>query len=258
MERRLIFFDIDGTLLDHRKELPESTIQAVHQLKQAGHEVAIATGRAPFAFKEIRERLGIESFVSMNGQYVVYQGKVIHKNPIEASIVQSLTEFAALQDHPLLYMDEEDMKLNVVEHERIIASYVPHKMDIPTYDPKYYLGRDIYQCILFCTEEEEARYLEGFTQSLKFVRWGEVAADVLPTGGSKAAGIAKFVEHTGFEREEVIAFGDHLNDLEMLAYVGHGVAMGNALDAVKRIARYTTKDVGDDGVAYGLLQLGLI
>lgn len=258
MQQKLIFFDIDGTLLDHRKELPESTIQAIHSLRQAGHQVAIATGRAPFAFEDIRERLGIDSFVSLNGQYVVHKGKVVHKNPIGTPIIQSLTEFAIQQDHPILYIGEKDMKMNVAEHERVTASYAPHKMDLPTYDPQYHLDREIYQCIVFCTQEEELNYLKKFAQPLKFVRWDKVATDILPQGGSKAAGIAKLVEHLGFDREEVIAFGDHLNDIEMLQFVGHGVAMGNALDEVKQIARYTTKDVAENGISYGLAQLGLI
>ena len=59
--------DIDGTLLTEDKSLPESAKKAIQQLKSDGHEVAIATGRAPFMYKELREELGIDTYVSYNG-----------------------------------------------------------------------------------------------------------------------------------------------------------------------------------------------
>ena len=71
MTKKMIMFDIDGTLLDHDKKMPASAKEAVRSLKEAGHEVAIATGRPPYFFKELREELEIDSFVCFNGQYVV-------------------------------------------------------------------------------------------------------------------------------------------------------------------------------------------
>lgn len=73
-DKKIIFFDIDGTLLDDDKKMPLTAEKAVFALKELGHEVAIATGRAPFMFKDIREQLEIDSYVSFNGQYVVLRG----------------------------------------------------------------------------------------------------------------------------------------------------------------------------------------
>ena len=65
------------------KNLPASAKEAIKSLKEAGHEVAIATGRPPYFFKELREELEIDSFVCFNGQYVVIENEVIYKNPID-------------------------------------------------------------------------------------------------------------------------------------------------------------------------------
>jgi hydroxymethylpyrimidine pyrophosphatase-like HAD family hydrolase len=81
---------------------------------------------------------------------------------------------------------------------------------------------------------------------------------VLPSGGSKAEGIKQLIQLLHIDLEDTIAFGDYLNDLEMLAYVGHGVAMGNAPEIVKQAARHITRDVGQDGIKYGLRLLGLL
>ena len=74
----------------------------------------------------------------------------------------------------------------------------------------------------------------------------------MPKGGSKAEGIKKLIEKLGFKMENVYAFGDGLNDIEMLQTVGTGVAMGNALDIVKEYADVVTTNVEDDGIVNGL------
>lgn len=256
--KKMIFFDIDGTLLDHDKNIPPSTKAAIKELKANGHEVAIATGRSPFLFKDLLEELEIDSYVSMNGQYVVYKGEVIYTHPIPSEVLQSLTAFAVRSDQPILYVSEEHMRMNVAKHIRVDSSYGPLKIEMPEYDPHYYMNREIYQAIVFCTEQEQVLYEQEYKDILRFVRWDEFATDVLPLGGSKAAGIERMINHLGINRKEVVAFGDHYNDLEMLQYVGHGVAMGNAQPEVKQVAKYITSDVDQDGIMKGLMQLNLI
>ncbi|UQZ83270.1 Putative bifunctional phosphatase/peptidyl-prolyl cis-trans isomerase [Paenibacillus konkukensis] len=255
--RSMIFFDIDGTLLDRRKCLPPSAKEAVLALKQAGHEVAFATGRSPFMMEELRKELGIDSFVGFNGQYVMLKDAVIYRNPIPTERLRELTECARSAGHPLVYLDHEGMKSSVPRHAYIEAGIGSLQYEHPDHDPDYYIGRDIYQTMLFCAEEDEAGYV-GRLSGLDFIRWHPFSMDVLPSGGSKAQGIERLIGRLGFARENVYAFGDHFNDVEMLRYVGHGIAMGNAPASVKQAARYITRDVGQDGIAYGLELVGLL
>ncbi|MNH24318.1 putative phosphatase [compost metagenome] len=82
--------------------------------------------------------------------------------------------------------------------------------------------------------------------------------DVLPGNGSKANGIAQMIKALGVAKEDVYAFGDGLNDLEMLSFVGHGIAMGNAEDEVKAAASYVTSHVSENGIYEGLKLVGLL
>lgn len=257
-ERSVIFFDIDGTLLDHDKKLPPSTKEAIFALKEKGHEVAIATGRAPFMYEDLRKELDINTYVSYNGQYVVLNGEVIYTNPLKISSLVNLTEAALKNDHPVVYMDHEDMKANVPEHSYISESIDTLKIGmLPTHDPYYYKERDIFQTLLFCPVGEEKQYEEVF-RDFDFVRWHPVSVDVIPAGGSKIKGIEKITEKLGFPKERQFAFGDGLNDLEMLTNVYHSVAMGNGLDEVKAVAKYVTKSVEEDGILHGLKMVGLL
>ncbi|MCP8969527.1 Cof-type HAD-IIB family hydrolase [Ectobacillus ponti] len=256
--RRLIFFDIDGTLLDEEKQLPSSAKQAVRQLQEAGHEVAIATGRAPFMFEPLRRELGIDTYVTFNGQYAVVKGMIVRRNPLPAEVFASLVRFAEGRRHPLVYMDAEHMKMNVEDHAYVRESISSLKAErYPEYHPSFFQDREIYQSLLFCTDDEEHAY-DGTFPALRFVRWHEKSMDVLPAEGSKAAGLDAVIRHLGFAPEQVVAFGDGLNDVEMLRFVETSVAMGNAPEAVKHAARYVTKDVAEDGIAHGLEMLGIL
>lgn len=257
-ERSVIFFDIDGTLLNHEKKLPTSTKEAIFELKRLGHEVAIATGRAPFMFVDLLEELGINTYVSYNGQYVVLNGDVLYTNPLNITALKQLTDRALSNEHPVVYMDHEDMKANVPEHSFIKESIDTLKIStFPTYDPHYYKERNLYQTLLFCPEGEESQYEQNFTE-FDFIRWHPVSVDVLPKGGSKAKGIEKIVEKLGYQEEHVYAFGDGLNDIEMLSTIKNSVAMGNAEPEVKRVAKYVTTSVEDDGIFHGLKMVGLL
>jgi Cof subfamily protein (haloacid dehalogenase superfamily) len=257
MTGKMIFFDIDGTLLDDEKQLPASTRQAIGDLKRAGHGVAIATGRGPFMYKELREQLEIDSFVSYNGQYAVWKGEPIYRNPIQPELINELTEFANWNEHPLVYMDVETMKSNKEYHVHIEDSIATLKVPHPMHDPEYFRGRDIFQTLVFCSMDEEHLYSERFP-NLDFLRWHPLSMDVLPLGGSKARGIEIMINKIGVRREDVYAFGDYLNDIEMLKFVGTGIAMGNSPEIVQKAAKHVTRDVKEDGILYGLKMVGLL
>lgn len=257
MTKKIIFFDIDGTLLDHDKQLPTSAKQAVTALKDKGYKVAIATGRAPFLFKELREELDIDTYVSFNGQYVVVNNEVVYQNSLQKEALDAMTAFAESNDHPIVYQSSEDMVSNVEYHSHIEESFGSLKLCHPDCDVKFVEQNDIYQSLLFCTKEEEDPYVQTF-EKFDFVRWHKFSTDVLPAGGSKAKGIEIIMKKLSIDSDKVYAFGDGLNDIEMLQFVKNSVAMGNAQESVKRVAAYVTKDVAEDGLVHGLKLLGLI
>ncbi|WP_428910902.1 Cof-type HAD-IIB family hydrolase [Niallia sp. Krafla_26] len=257
-DQSIIFFDIDGTLLNDEKELPKSTKEAIYKLKENGHIVAIATGRAPFMYANLRAELDIDTYVSYNGQYVVLNGEVLYTNPLNIPALETLTEDALNHNHPVLFMDHEDMKANVPEHPYIHESINTLKIEqFPTHDPLYYQDRELYQSMVFCAEGEEVYYQEKY-QDFDFVRWHPVSVDVLPKGGSKAKGIEQIIKKLGFPKERQFAFGDGPNDVEMLSSIYNSVAMGNAGDHLKSVAKYVTKSVDNNGIQYGLEMVGLL
>lgn len=253
----MVFFDIDGTLLNKENEIPDSTKYAIYQLKRTGHQIGIATGRGPFMFEWVRKALGIETFISYNGQYVVHEGEVVYKNPIQREILEKLENHALEQNHPMGFMGVEAAVSNVDSHHYIETSFASLGMEAPPRDNEFYNQKEIYQGLLFC-QEQDARLYDEFKKPFDFIRWHPYSMDIIPKGGSKANGIKKLIHHMKINQEDTIAFGDGLNDIEMLSYVNHGIAMGNGTAQTKDVADVVTKDVNEDGIYFGLKQLGII
>ncbi len=205
------------------------------------------------------KELGMESYVSFNGQFVMFNSDVIYENPLDPKDLSKLESEARKKGHPIVYMSRSTLKANVDYDQRIEESLGTLHLAHPQFHTDFYWETTIYQALLFVNKQEEA-YTEDFTE-FDFIRWHENSVDVIPKGGSKAKGIQKLIEKLGFEMEEVYAFGDGLNDIEMLKTVGTGVAMGNALDKVKEVADVVTTNVNQvnqDGIANGLKKVGLL
>ncbi|MFN3366774.1 MAG: HAD-IIB family hydrolase, partial [Exiguobacterium mexicanum] len=101
-DKKVVFFDIDGTLLHEGSYIPPSTIKAIEQLRANGVETFIATGRGPAMLSDIPAQVGIESFVCYNGQIVVHQGEVVYRNALPTDALHRLTTHAGSNDHTLV------------------------------------------------------------------------------------------------------------------------------------------------------------
>lgn len=258
MSQKIIFFDIDGTLYDHDRNLPTSTKQAIFDLQENGHIVAIATGRAPFMFNDLLEKLRIDTYISYNGQYVIYKGEPIYKNALDNEAIVRLTEVAVKREHPVVYMSHEDMKANSLDHEQVSTGLHSLRIDyFPHYNPGSQENNELYQSLLFCEDPEEKKYEQQFPE-FDFVRWHPLVVDIVPVGGSKAIGIQRITEKLAIAPENIYAFGDGLNDVEMLKTIANSVAMGDGHEDAKNAAKFVTTNVGEDGILNGLKMVGLI
>lgn len=272
---KIVFFDIDGTLLNKQNVIPASTKRAVRRLKENGVIPVIATGRAPILIDEIQEELGIDNIIAMNGQLIIREGKVLFDNPIEKGIVDRLTEQAAEEKDGIILCGREDIFSNslvslakrssVWTMLKALAKVIPGKWQLSLIrraikkPPKReeYEDKPIYQIILETSIEAEEQYRKDFPD-LHFARSNTLTVDIISTGISKATGIKRFLEEVGAKKEDTYAFGDSPNDFEMLKFVQTGVAMGNGWDEVKAIADYVTDSVEDHGIEKALKKFGLI
>ncbi|MCR2822997.1 Cof-type HAD-IIB family hydrolase [Lederbergia panacisoli] len=249
--KKAVFFDIDGTLLGSNRTLAETTKKAIAELQKNNIFTAIATGRGPNNIQLLTKELNMTSFVGFNGQYVVYSNKAISKNYLDPTYLKLLTKEIENNNHQIIFLDEIAIRNEDKGFKSLEDWKKAHMNNLPL---DY---SNIFQAILFA-EEHEVDYLDNFSQHYSFVRWGKEALDIIPTGRSKVEGIKSIVKELNIDMKDVYAFGDGLNDIEMLQAAGVGVAMGNAHEKVKKHADFITSDADNDGIVRGLQEVGLL
>ncbi len=254
---KILFFDVDGTLYNSEKKLPASAKEALFEARRKGYELAIATGRAPFMIQPLLEELDINTYVTFNGQYVVYQGEVVYTNGIERDELAKIIAFGEARNEPVVFLDDQQMIASVGNNNMVEESLNTLKYPYPALDSTYYMQNNVYQTLIFMEEKDEPLYCEAFP-NVQFVRWHRYSCDILPKGGSKAAGIEKVLERMELTLKDAIAFGDGINDIEMLQAVGTSVAMGNGHERVKAVATHIADHVDEDGLAKIMRKLAII
>ena len=245
---KIVFFDIDDTLRNSKTGfIPTSIPTVFQQLRKKGILTGIATGRGIFGVvPEIRE-LKPDFFVTLNGAYIEdKKGNVIDSNKISKDKIETYIAWTKEVGIDYGLVGSHTAKLST-RTELISEAIDPIYPDLDV-DPNFYEKEDIYQMWTFEDQGDDLTLPESLASTLRMVRWHEHSSDVVPISGSKAAGVAKVVEHLGLKPENVMVFGDGLNDLELFDYAGISVAMGVSHDKIKEKADYITKTLEEDGI----------
>ncbi|MFS9037449.1 Cof-type HAD-IIB family hydrolase [Streptococcus timonensis] len=255
---KIIFFDIDDTLRNSKTGFVPSTIPTIFkQLREKGILTGIATGRGIFGVvPEIRE-LKPDFFVTLNGAYIEdKKGNVIDSNKISKDKVESYIAWTKEVGIDYGLVGSHAAKLST-RTELISEAIDPIYPDLDI-DPDFYEKEDIYQMWTFEDQGDDLTLPESLASTLRMVRWHEHSSDVVPISGSKAAGVAKVVEHLSLKPENVMVFGDELNDLELFDYAEISVAMAISHDKIKKKADYITKTLEEDGIFDALERFGMV
>ncbi|MEK4440578.1 MULTISPECIES: Cof-type HAD-IIB family hydrolase [Niallia] len=254
---KIVFFDLDGTLLTSELTVSDSSIAAIKKLMENEIEPIIATGRTLMEIGYILEATGINSVVAMNGQYVVYKGTTIYENPLEVSVVKELHLDTIKNRHEMAFYNAEKICITNEGSTLIRKNYERVGGKYPPINECLYNQEPVHLMLIFCEPDEEVYYQEKFPH-FQFIRNSPYGCDIYPKGKSKATGIKYLLTHLNCSVENTYAFGDGLNDLEMFELVKYPVAMGNAFDIVKKSASYVTTSNDEDGIVNGLQLCGII
>lgn len=247
----LAALDVDGTLLNFDGSMSAAVHDAVRRTRDAGVHVVIATGRSMHATMPVCDRLGLTSgfSVSSNGAVVV---DVAARLPVDIATFDATESVRFFADHvpdALLAVEELgigyrvtgefppgelDGQITVVTHDELLDGPATRLVArLPNGDRQEFF------------ELAHAAGLRGVDYAIGYTAW----LDFMPQGVSKASGLATVCEKLSVRQADVLAVGDGHNDLEMLAWAGRGIAMGQAPDDVKATADAVCGTVDEDGLA---------
>lgn len=259
---KAIFFDIDGTLLDHSpaggSRMPASTLGALQALGKQGVGLYIASGRIPSWVTFLGELYPFDGYVTVNGQLATdRQGRVLHRMPHQEEDIRGLAALYRERPFPCIIIEEGET-FALGPDELIREHFAWAGLAAPAvYDPARLAEHPVLQFCLYCPAEEGQRLLAPL-KHVEITSAGGDILDVIPKGGGKEVGIAAVAERFGWKREEIMVFGDGDNDCRMLRWAGTGVALGNGTPAAKAAADYVTAPIGEDGVEKALAHFGLL
>jgi len=263
MNRKALFFDIDGTLLtDRTKVLPESAAEVIKKAREAGHLVFINSGRARCLMQEVEDTLEVDGFLCGCGTYIETRGHVVLHHLIGKE--RRLELQRAIPAHKMdgvlegtfgCYIDENADHMPQVEAmKKIFFSNGMLFMEN--------LEETAVPYDKFCVLADEKSDLEGFLRVLSPdmtpIERGGGLYECVPTGFDKATAMKFILDYYDIPWENSYAFGDSTNDMAMIQYACNSIIMGKHDAALRPYASFVTKTVEDDGIAYAFEQLHII
>ena len=260
-QRYALFFDIDGTLVSFRThEIPPSTIQALTQAKANGSRVYIATGRPPVIINNLGaiESL-IDGYITTNGALCFVGDELVCCQPIPKDDVMTCIEDCEEKGNSIIVVGRKDVAVLDPrgDVDRIFRQMLAVKNLDQASPLNVVLEQDILQLTQFFPADYEPLLMARMPQCVSG-RWHPEFTDITANGADKGKGILAIARHEGFDASRTIAFGDGGNDTSMILQAGIGIAMGNAIDALKSHADYVTTSVDDDGILNALRHFEVI
>ncbi|WP_232218156.1 MULTISPECIES: HAD family hydrolase [unclassified Thermosipho (in: thermotogales)] len=266
---KLILTDLDGTLLNDEKHVPERNIIALKRAMEKGIHISIATGRNYYSAKRYVEELGLDvPVVFQNGAfiYMPFENKVLYESPLPSKIAKELIDYARKEkvDYILFsdFLDEKDMYMDK-EHKGGYVKYLEqnswriNKVD----DVIKFITKDkVAEVVLMGNEAKIRRIIEfvgkkytgQFSAIKNNVVDGWAFFEFFGKGASKENALRFLLNYFKVSENETMFLGDNYNDIGIMKLVGFPVAMENAVEEVKKVAKFITLSNNDGGVGFAV------
>lgn len=258
---QLIFSDIDGTLRNSKREITEKTKEYINKLKENGINTILCSGRPRIEVERVSKQCNASRYIiSSNGAevYDCISKKVIYSNPVRLSICKKLYEIA-INNNCTIAMHKGNIRMvNKIKYNDGTEKIIDSK------DLANSLREDIVQCVVMDREiqkiknvREKILKVEGIRiineskclTDPNIIHTGTIYCDIVDKNTSKGQALSYLCDFLGIDSKNTIGIGDSFNDIEMLEFVGHSVAMGNAIKSLKKKVNEVTLTNDEDGAA---------
>ena len=262
---KAVFIDIDGTLLRNDHTVGPATVVALQKVLQKGISVILVSARPLHGIISIASQIGVEGFpiASLNGACIAQRGQIIFESIIDLPTTIALC--SALQPYkhtPIFYTDMQWYATvdNALSRKEQLITDVP--LIIQPFEQTcldWQRQKSGPNKILVIAEPDITRDIEDalkkqFGSDLNIYTSKPTYLEIMSSNASKLLAVKFLLQRMECSREEIITIGDNFNDMEMIAFAGLGVAMGNAPEEVKAVAAFVTSSNNEEGVAAALLR----
>ncbi|MDE6281398.1 MAG: HAD family hydrolase [Oscillospiraceae bacterium] len=276
MERKLIFLDIDGTLTEPGHNVPpDSAVEAVRRARQSGHRVVLASGRS-YGMLSPLLRYGFDGLVGSAGGYIMYGEEVVYDCPMTPAqqelvldVFQRNGVFRTVEGRDTSYTDEafKDFLREAAQAEgnsELLRWREQIENELGIRPMAEYRGEPVYKVGFVSRDAADLREpMRVLGDSFDFCiqgtdQFGAINGELINKAFNKGLAVERLCGYLNIPIDDTIAFGDSMNDLEMIQTAGLGVCMGNGSEALKKIADEVCPPVGEDGLYQAFERHGLI
>lgn len=253
--QKIFFFDIDGTLAMHG-QIPPGNLEALRRLKEAGHLTFVCTGRPVFYAEALFGSL-VSGYIACNGRYLCYQGHRLHTRTLSAKALASYRETIDAFSAGALFLSENAAYAYRLSRAQLCSVQAEYGQErIFAFPAQEYLySFDLY----YAKPAQRDALCRAFEGRLVINdHGGSGSCDCSTSDWDKGSAIHYLLGHFGVSRNNAYAFGDGYNDQAMFRIACHGIAMGNAVDALKAKASYITDTMENDGILKALRHEGVL
>lgn len=259
MDKRILILDIDGTLVNDKKEITPKTKKKLIEMQQAGHILMLATGRpTPGSARFIKE-LKLDEFggylLSFNGGRIMNckTKEILYQKILPKEVIPKLFSFAKKHHCGIIsYENETVISGNGVDRYIEWEANLNHLPVKEIENFADYITFDVNKCLMTAPPKDAEKYLkilqDEFKGTLSIYRSEPYFIEIMPKDIDKAASIDRLLPLIGLKKEGAVCCGDGYNDISMISYAGIGVAMQNARDEVKAVADFVTGSNEEDGL----------
>lgn len=268
---KVIFLDVDGTLVDYENHLPPSAVNAIRRARSFGHRVYLCTGRSRVEIEPNLWNIGLDGMIGGNGCYIEDHGQVIYHQALTSAQCTQIVSW--LHKRKLEFYLESNSGLFASEHfEEAVYSAFPLRegkhAEARSIFPEMSFGEplnrdDINKVSFLINKHQDYLDAKAAFKDLSASLWDEaesvpLLASLWAKDVDKATAIEILIKYLGEDLQETIAFGDAGVDIPMLICCGYGVAMGNGSPEIKAAADYVTAPVDQNGLSLAFEALGLL
>lgn len=277
MKRKSIFLDVDGTLVSGHTTMNFKVVEAINRARQNGHYVFICTGRNKTGIKYELAKADFDGIIASAGSYIEIDNKVIHSVYFNKLLVDKISKvfdenniYYNYECTDVTYMSKKMVELFIggvnfesgnIELEKMMQEEFK-KFSIQ--DLSLYNNQDIHKICFIATDQNDVeRAKKQLGDDVNMVIHDifdatTINGELISKVDNKATAIKQVIDYLGIDKKDTIAFGDSMNDYEMINFVECGIAMGNACKELKEVASRVCRSVDEDGIYYEFIELGLI
>lgn len=254
MNRKLLFFDIDGTLIDsfHKEfDIPASVLQRLRKIQEQGHYIFIASGRPKALLHSAIFKGNFDGYILVNGAHVEFQGKNIYQECMDYNLIKETIQILKTYECDYILETANNIYCNSNNQELIdfFSEFEDTRVFVRDFDTNQVL-KETLKLETVITEAQKNQLISKIQNKLSYDQHGTDAAfELYSSSINKSVGIQKILDYLGAKKEDTYAFGDGVNDLDMCKFCGTGVAMGNAVPELKEIADIVCDSIDNDGLA---------